>query len=67
MFKSLRTDLVREIPAAAAAVHSRNFRLPICCQTIKIEMHRNIILSVFLCGCENWFLKLKENIKGCHE
>jgi hypothetical protein len=43
-----------------ASIRSRIFRLPGGYKNIKIKIYGNIILPVLLCGCETWYLTLKE-------
>jgi dolichol kinase len=42
-------------------IQSRSFCLLVCClKKVKIIITKNIILSVVLYGCQNWFLTLRE-------
>jgi hypothetical protein len=43
-----------------ATIQSRTFCLLICCQKHTISIYKTIILPVVLCGCETWFLTLRE-------
>ena len=43
-----------------AITRFRIFCLPVFYSKIKIKIHRNIILSVVLCGYETWSLILRE-------
>ena len=37
--------------------------ISLLCKHLKIKIFRNIILPVFLCGCETWSLTLKEECR----
>jgi len=42
------------------SLSAESFVFQLASQNIKIEIHRNIILSVVLYGCETWSFTLRE-------
>jgi hypothetical protein len=73
-FKYLGTTLINQnssqeeiksrLKSGDACYHSLQNLLPssLLSRSVKIKIHRSIILPVALCGCESWSLKLRE---GC--
>jgi hypothetical protein len=55
-----QNDICDEIKSRLNSGNAKIFCLPLSYKKLKLKIYRAVMLPVVLCGCETWFLTLRE-------
>jgi hypothetical protein len=58
-----KNSIQKEIESRLSSENAESFVFQLLSKNLKIKIYRTIILPIVLCGCETWFLSLREECR----